>query len=351
MGNNRNPGIFAVGIGVALAVLFALLGITQVLQGRIGYGLMAVCLVASALIYLFYSRGSTIEKTGYGALVFVIATAFIIPFLMVTQQQDQATATQATYDTTLQRGAALFGQYCASCHGFLGQGINGPQLNNNKAVNTLTNEDITGIISGGVRNPSDPSKFLMPAWLDRFGGSLTEEDISYLVALIRSSDPAYRTTNHLENVNGFSYVLGTLTNPTQIAEYNIEKKGGTKPPPTTFTDMTSKTSVSIEAQDNGGNSSGYGWFAVGANPTSNAADNANIIIKVGTTVTWSNTSPAPHTVVSGTSAAPTTTFGSLTKILAPNSSDTYSFTFTKAGEFPFFCSIHPAMIGWITVQP
>ncbi len=351
MGNNRNPGIFAVGIGVALAVLFALLGITQVLQGRIGYGLMAVCLVASALIYLFYSRGSTIEKTGYGALVFVIATAFIIPFLMVTQQQDQATATQATYDTTLQRGAALFGQYCASCHGFLGQGINGPQLNNNKAVNTLTNEDITGIISGGVRNPSDPSKFLMPAWLDRFGGSLTEEDISYLVALIRSSDPAYRATNHLENVNGFSYVLGTLTNPTQIAEYNIEKKGGTKPPPTTFTDMTSKTSVSIEAQDNGGNSSGYGWFAVGANPTSNAADNANIIIKVGTTVTWSNKSTAPHTVVSGTSAAPTTTFGSLTKILAPNSSDTYSFTFTKAGEFPFFCSIHPAMIGWITVQP
>jgi plastocyanin/mono/diheme cytochrome c family protein len=351
MGNSRNPGLFAVAIGVALAVLFGLLAVTQVLQGRIGYGMMAICLVASALIYLFYSRGSTIEKTGYGALVFIVAVAFILPFLTITQQQDQASATRAVYNTNLQRGAALFGQYCASCHGFLGQGINGPQLNNNPAVNKLTNEDITGIISGGVRNATDPSKFLMPAWLNTYGGALTEEDISYLVALIRSSDPQYRATNNLENVNGFSYILGTLTNPTQIAEYNLEKKGGSKPPPATFTDLTGQAAISIQAQDNGSNSSGYGWFAVGANPANNnSADNANIIIKVGTTVTWTNKSTAPHTVVSGTSAAPTTTFGSLTKIMAPSSPDTTTYIFTKAGEYPFFCSIHPAMVGWITVQ-
>jgi plastocyanin/mono/diheme cytochrome c family protein len=351
MGNNRNPGLFAMSAGVALGVIFALLAITQVLDGRIGFGLMAVCLVAAALIYLFYSRGSAIEKSGYGALVFVIATAFIIPFLMVTQQQDQATASKATYNLTLQRGAALYGQYCASCHGFLGQGINGPQLNNNPAVAKLTNDDLTGIISGGVRNPNDPSKFLMPAWLNSYGGSLTEEDISYLVALIRSSDPTYRADNNLGSVNGFSYVLGQLTNPTQIAEYNIEKKGGTKPPPTAFTDLTGQATVTINGQDNGTNTSGFGWFAVGANPANNNnADNADIIIKVGTTVTWTNKSAAPHTVVSGTPAAPKTDFGNASKILAANSSDTYSFTFKTAGEYPFFCSIHPAMLGWITVQ-
>jgi plastocyanin/mono/diheme cytochrome c family protein len=351
MGNTRNPGLFAVAIGVALAVLFGLLAVTQVLEGRIGFGLMAICLVASALIYLFYSRGSTIEKTGYGALVFIVAIAFILPFLTITQQQDQAGATRTVYNTNLQRGAALFGQYCASCHGFLGQGINGPQLNNNPAVNTLTTEDLTGIISGGVRNTSDPSKFLMPAWLNTYGGSLTEEDISYLVALIQSSNPQYRATNNLPNVNGFTYILGTLTNPTQVAEYNIEKKGGTKPPPTTFTDLTGQATVTIQGQDNGSNSSGFGWFAVGANAANNtSADNANIIIKVGTTVTWMNKSTAPHTVVSGTPAAPTTAFGSLTKIISPNSPDFYSFTFTKAGEYPFFCSIHPAMLGWIKVK-
>jgi plastocyanin len=146
-------------------------------------------------------------------------------------------------------------------------------------------------------------------------------------------------------------VLGQLTNPTQIAEYHIEKKGGTKPPPTAFTDLTGQATVTINGQDTGTNSSGYGWFAVGANPTNNTnADNADIIIKVGTTVTWENKSAAPHTVVSGTPAAPKTDFGSVTKILAANSSDTYTFTFKTAGEYPFFCSIHPAMLGWITVQ-
>ncbi|HLJ81475.1 MAG TPA: hypothetical protein VKT52_08320, partial [Ktedonobacterales bacterium] len=70
MGNNRNPGFLFVVGGVALAVIFALLGFTTVLEGRIAFGLMALCLVSAALIYTFYSRASVIEKTGYGALIF-----------------------------------------------------------------------------------------------------------------------------------------------------------------------------------------------------------------------------------------------------------------------------------------
>ena len=60
----------------------------------------------------------------------------------------------------------------------------------------------------------------MPAWSDAFGGPLTEQDIAYLLALIRSSDPQYLKTNNLPSTNGFSYVLASLTNPTQIAEYH-----------------------------------------------------------------------------------------------------------------------------------
>lgn len=350
MGTNRNPGMLAVVAGVGLALIFALLAFTGVLTGQIGFGLVAVCLVAAALIYIFYSRSNPVEKTGYGALVFIIATAFIIPFLLVNQQQQQASAASEQYQLTLQRSAAIYAQYCASCHGLLGQGINGPQLNNNKTVNAFTNEDITGIISGGVRNPNDPSKFLMPAWLDTYGGSLTEQDITNLVAFIRSSDPQYRATNNLADINGFDLIFGQLTNPTQIAEYNTEKKGGSKPQATTFTDLTKQSAVTIEAQDTTDNSAGYGWFAQGATATGVGGDNANIIIKVGTTVTWENKSAAPHTVVEGSPTNVGHTFGSLTQQLAANSPDKYTFTFTKAGEYPFFCSIHPAMVGWITVQ-
>ncbi len=33
-----------------------------------------------------------------------------------------------------------------------------------------------------------------------------------------------------------------------------------------------------------------------------------------------------------------------------NTGEKYSYTFTTPGEYPFYCGIHPAMIGWITVQ-
>src|SRR5258706_3032779 len=241
MGTNRgNPALLVVVAGVALGVIFGLLGFTGVLSGRIGFGMAAVCLVVAGLIYLFYSRSSVIEKTGYASLLFIVAVAFVLPFLTVTQQQDQLSASAAQYNTTLERGAALFGQYCASCHGYQGQGINGPQLNNNPTVAKFTPDDLRGIISSGVRNPHDPSKFLMPAWLDQFRGYLTDGDIGYLPTLIQSSSPSVRAPNNLANTNGFDYVLGSLTKPTQIAEYNKEKAGGSKPPATPFNDPTGR---------------------------------------------------------------------------------------------------------------
>src|SRR5215813_756708 len=191
----RNPGLLSVTVGVGLAVLFALMGATKTLPGQIGFGLAIISLVVAALIYVFYSRSNVVEKTGYGALLFVIATAFIIPLLIVDQQQAQATRTADTYKLTLERGAALFATYCSSCHGFQGNGKAGPKLNNNPDVNKLTNDDLNRIISAGVPNPNALSKFLMPSWSQTYGGPLTEDDISYLIALIRSSDPTYRSTN------------------------------------------------------------------------------------------------------------------------------------------------------------
>jgi plastocyanin len=63
-------------------------------------------------------------------------------------------------------------------------------------------------------------------------------------------------------------------------------------------------------------------------------------IKVGTTVTWTNKSSAPHTVTSDTGAFN----GSLGE-----SGATFKFTFTRAGTFSYHCSIHPYMKATITV--
>ena len=73
---------------------------------------------------------------------------------------------------------------------------------------------------------------------------------------------------------------------------------------------------------------------------------ATITIKVGTTVTWTNTTGAPHTVTSDDG----TTFDSgLNTPIAANGG-TFSFTFTKAGTFAYHCQIHPFMKATVIVQ-
>lgn len=64
-------------------------------------------------------------------------------------------------------------------------------------------------------------------------------------------------------------------------------------------------------------------------------------VPVGTTVTWINRDDIPHTVVNTDK-----TFKS--KVL--DTDDRFSFTFTKAGTFSYFCSIHPKMTGTVVVE-
>jgi len=66
-----------------------------------------------------------------------------------------------------------------------------------------------------------------------------------------------------------------------------------------------------------------------------------ITVAVGTTVTWINRDDIPHTVVSNDGV-----FKS--KVL--DTDEKFSFTFTKAGSYPYFCSIHPKMTGKVIVQ-
>jgi plastocyanin len=66
-----------------------------------------------------------------------------------------------------------------------------------------------------------------------------------------------------------------------------------------------------------------------------------ITVPVGTTVTWTNRDDIPHTVVSTEKV-----FKS--KVL--DTDEKFSYTFTKPGEYPYFCSIHPKMTGKVVVQ-
>lgn len=68
---------------------------------------------------------------------------------------------------------------------------------------------------------------------------------------------------------------------------------------------------------------------------------ADVTVKAGSTITWTNRDDIPHTVVSADKA-----FKS--KVL--DTDDHYSFTFASPGTFTYFCSIHPKMTGRIVVK-
>ena len=72
---------------------------------------------------------------------------------------------------------------------------------------------------------------------------------------------------------------------------------------------------------------------------------ASLTVRAGDTVTWTNTDTTPgnaHTVTSkdrGPLRASSLAQG-----------QSYSFSFTAAGTYPYYCAIHPDMTGTITVM-
>jgi plastocyanin len=67
----------------------------------------------------------------------------------------------------------------------------------------------------------------------------------------------------------------------------------------------------------------------------------SITVPPGTKVTWTNRDDIPHTVVS--------TEG-VFKSRVLDTDETFSFTFDKPGNYPYFCSVHPKMTGQIVVK-
>ncbi|HEU5422380.1 MAG TPA: cupredoxin domain-containing protein [Nitrolancea sp.] len=75
-----------------------------------------------------------------------------------------------------------------------------------------------------------------------------------------------------------------------------------------------------------------------------AFEPATITIKPGTTVVWTNTSPTQHTT---TSRQPANVWDS--GIM--DSGAVFRFTFQQAGEFDYWCALHPEMLGKVIVKP
>jgi len=69
---------------------------------------------------------------------------------------------------------------------------------------------------------------------------------------------------------------------------------------------------------------------------------ATLTVPAGATVTWTNNDDVPHTIVSSQ--------GHVLKSQVLDTDEKFSFTFTEAGTYPYYCSVHPRMVGKVIVQ-
>jgi plastocyanin len=66
-----------------------------------------------------------------------------------------------------------------------------------------------------------------------------------------------------------------------------------------------------------------------------------LTVPIGATVTWTNSDDIPHTAVST---------GGVFKSKVMDTDEKFSYTFTKPGTYPYYCTIHPRMTGQVVVK-
>lgn len=139
------------------------------------------------------SRSSRRWQAAGTFILILLVLAF--PLYRATDGSRRDAALASQNQALLRQGRDLWATNCAACHGTNGGGGDAPALNSQEFLASVSDDQIHGIVAGGI--PGTP----MPAWLNDYGGPLTDEQISALVTYLRSwektapSVPDWRTPN------------------------------------------------------------------------------------------------------------------------------------------------------------
>jgi mono/diheme cytochrome c family protein len=97
-----------------------------------------------------------------------------------TLRTDAAAAQRTSYQVI---GTQLFATNCSACHGKGAVGGSAPVLNAKEFLKSTTDDQINGLIAGGVPDTE------MLAWILAFGGTLTDEQVVQITTYLRSFAP------------------------------------------------------------------------------------------------------------------------------------------------------------------
>jgi len=168
-----------------------------------------------------------------------------------------------------------------------------------------------------------------------------------LLSLSVASSIAINTPHYASAQGVTGQGSGNATNATMTGTGNATNATMTGTGNATNATMTGTGNATNATGASGGNASTSVSIVPGSSTLTDTAYQPNPIqVSVGTTVTWTNNDAQPHTVNSGENATPSGLFDS--PIMAPQA--TFEYTFTEAGEVPYFCILHPNMVGTVSVS-
>lgn len=136
--------------------------------------------VSGPMAEVVFSSTQYLSATDLGAMAQYLAT---IPI-----REAEAPEPQRPEVGVLTRGAKVYGQQCASCHGEAGRGVAGlyPALAGNRAVVLATTNNVVQMIRHGGFAPTtagNPRPFGMPP----YGQALNDQEIAAVATFIRQS--------------------------------------------------------------------------------------------------------------------------------------------------------------------
>lgn len=314
-------------------------------------GVIIVLVVMGGLLYIFYSRSNAVEKNGYGALIMLALVSLMIPVFWIMESGNQTSAQSNQQTIAVQRGLALYAQYCISDCYKIQSGKIVDATYNGYPITTLAKmkvTDITRIVYGGIYNPSatpPANTSLIPKSQD-YAGPLDTNDVSYLVAFIQSA-------NSSGSANGLNQLASYLQ--TNSPSAYATAAAPPPPPPNPFgkpVDMTNSKAITLNIIPS----------PAGSKCTPACFSPVNIKVKVGTVITWDNKDSVAHTVtaMNGTNInSPTPNAQFFDSGLTPGikTGQTFKWTVTMAAyNLPnhvlyYYCQYHPTMVAQLTIVP
>jgi plastocyanin len=218
--------------------------------------------------------------------------------------------------------------------------------NNGILYRFLLNQSRTGLLlngslSDGIANNNVET--LETAFAKINGGSTTDLEIGPdgLVYIVSSNGKIMR----LEPIDTNVTLPLIETNVTDTAQLGINE---TDTNATGTANATGTTDATGDDNDGGGITTTTGVSIVpdSSTLTTDAYSPNPVQVSVGGTVTWTNDDSQPHTVTSGQNGQPDGRLDS--SIMATQQQ--FEHTFTEAGEYPYFCTLHPNMVGTVSVM-